>query len=131
MIAEIAHYNTALPATSAAICAALANIIVDGLPEAEGKIWHGGPVWFIAGNPIVGYWQRKHNVQLLFWSGQSFHALGLEPEGKFKAAAAKFDDATQIDAIEIRRWLNDGRRFQWDYKNIVKRRGILEKIGDW
>lgn len=31
----------------------------------------------------------------------------------------------------LKRWLRKSLTIQWDYKNIVKRRGVLEKIGDW
>ena len=57
-----------------------------GLPDAEQKIWHAHPVWFLNGNPIVGYSKLKECVRLLFWSGQSFDEPGLQKEGSFKAA---------------------------------------------
>jgi hypothetical protein len=28
----------------------------------------------------------------------------------------------------LRAWLADARKIQWDYKNIVKRRGRLERL---
>ena len=31
----------------------------------------------------------------------------------------------------LSRWLRKAKKMQWDYKNIVERRGKLEKIGDW
>jgi hypothetical protein len=65
---------------------------------------------------------------LLFWSGQSFATPGLSPEGKFKAAEARFTAAEQVDAPSLQRWLAEGREIQWDYKNIVKRRGVLERL---
>jgi hypothetical protein len=127
----IATYNATQVPAAKAICERLVEEIARGLAGAEGKVWHGGPVWFIEGNPIVGYWVRKKGVQLLFWSGQSFDEPGLRPEGKFKAAEAHYTDASQIDAATLARWLEKARRIQWDYKNIVKRHGLLEKIGDW
>lgn len=102
--------------------------IQHSLPEAEGKVWHGGPVWFLDGNPIVGYFVRKKNVQLLFWSGQSFDEPGLKPEGTFKAAEAKYTSLDQVSSDDIQRWLKKSRDVQWDYKNIVKRKGTLERL---
>ena len=102
-----------------------------GWTRGGGKVWHGGPVWFLDENPVVGYWVRKKTVQLLFWSGQSFDEPGLEPEGKFKAAHVHYDDESEIDAKALKRWLRKAKTIQWDYKNIVKRRGVLEKLGDW
>lgn len=129
MSPEIGAYNRAQAADWPAICDLLAAEITAGLPEAEAKVWHGGPVWFLSGNPVVGYWVRKGSVQLLFWSGQSFDEPGLRPEGKFKAAEARIKDAGQIDSATLQRWLAKARAIQWDYKNIVKRRGVLEWLG--
>lgn len=128
---DIEKYNAAQKDGARAICVALADGIDAGLKGAESKVWHGGPVWFLAGNPIVGYWVRKKDVQLLFWSGQSFDEPGLHPEGKFKAAELRITDAAQIKARDLKSWLRKAKTIQWDYKNIVKRRGALEKLGDW
>lgn len=128
----IAAYNRGQAVAQKKICTALAKEIKRALPKAESKVWHGGPVWFIEGNPIVGYWVRKTGaVQLLFWSGQSFDDADLQPEGKFKAAQAHFTDASEINVARLARWLRKAKKIQWDYKNIAKRRGVLVKIGEW
>lgn len=129
--ADIRAYDRAQSAEQREICARLGEEICRGLPKAEGKIWHGGPVWFIEGNPVVGYWARKGYVQVLFWSGQSFDEPELEPEGKFKAAHACISEPSQIRPTLMKRWLRKAKTIQWDYKNIVKRRGKLEKLGTW
>jgi len=128
MNTDIQTYNDAQEANDKKICVQLMTEIQRGLPEAEGKVWHGGPVWFLDGNPIVGYFARKQDVQLLFWSGQSFDEPGLEPEGRFKAAEAKYVSVDQINSGDIQRWLEKSRDIQWDYKNIVKRKGKLERL---
>ena len=128
---DIATYNTAQTSVNAAICNQLATELMRGIPKADCKVWHGGPVWFLDGNPIAGYWVRKVGVQLLFWSGQSFDEPSLKPEGKFKAAEAHYKDASEINSAEVQRWLAKAALMQWDYKNIVKRKGKLEKIGAW
>lgn len=128
---DIRTYNDAQEADARAICDALAEAINTGLKGAESKVWHGGPVWFLEGNPIVGYWVRKKDVRLLFWSGQSFDEPGLLPEGKFKAAELRITEPADLKARDLKRWLKKAKAIQWDYKNIVKRRGVLEKIGDW
>lgn len=110
------------------ICDLLAKEIQQGLPDAKNKVWHGAPVWFIDDNPIVGYWVRKNNVQLLFWSGQSFDEPGLIAEGSFKAAEARYTTADEINSADIQRWLKKAEAIQWDYKNIVKRKGVLERL---
>lgn len=97
-------------------------------PQVENKIWHRNPVWFLDGNPIVGYDKLKDSVRLLFWSGQSFDEEGLHPEGSFKAAEIRYTDSSQINTKDIKRWLKKSKAIQWDYKNIRKMRGVLKKI---
>lgn len=121
-------YNNAQSVTNRQICDALAAEILKVLPEATNKVWHGAPVWFLNDNPIVGYWVRKHNVQLLFWSGQSFGEPGLTAEGTFKAAEARYESVDQINVADLQRWLEKAKTIQWDYKNIVKRKGKLERL---
>lgn len=106
----------------------LAKEIQRGLPDAESKIWHGAPVWFLEGNPVAGYNVAKKDVRLLFWSGQSFGEDGLQPEGSFKAAEAHFARKDQINTADLQRWLGKARDIQWDYKNIVKKRGQLDRL---
>lgn len=121
-------YNAGHEPADRAICDLLAAEIDRGLPEAENKIWHAHPVWFLDGNPIVGYSKLKHCVRLLFWSGQSFDEKGLEAEGTFKAAEARYTAAGQVDKKALQRWLACSREVQWDYKNLVRRKGRLERL---
>ena len=125
---EIQSYNDALAESDKVICNFLCNAIIEQLPDAEYKIWHAHPVWFLDGNPIVGYHKLKDSVRLLFWSGQSFEEENLKPEGKFKAAEIRFTSVEQIDKSDVIRWLQKSKSFQWDYKNIVKRKGKLERL---
>ena len=131
MTPTIVAYNPAAPVDLQAACIWLATELTRGLPGAEAKVWHRTAVWFLAGNPVVGYAPRKAGVQLLFWSGQSFDELDLRPEGKFKAAQAILRAPGDVAATDLARWLAKAARIQWDYANIVKRRGVLEKRGDW
>jgi hypothetical protein len=121
-------YNAAQDSAAKAICKILAQEIDLGLPRAENKIWHRHPVWFLDGNPIVGYSKLKDGVRLLFWSGQSFDEPGLAAQGTFKAAEARYTAAEQIDVASLKRWLRKSKSIQWDYKNIVKRKGRLVRL---
>lgn len=125
---EIANYNANQPGESRDICELLATEINQALPQAESKIWHRHPVWFLDGNPVAGYAVLKNDVQLLFWSGQSFDEPNLKPEGSFKAAEARYTASDQINTNDLKRWLHKAQDIQWDYKNIVKRRGVLERL---
>lgn len=125
---DIQAYNDKQEQDRREICNLLAAEILKGLPEAEYKIWHGSPVWFLAGNPIAGYHNLKGSVRILFWSGQSFKEPGLMPEGSFKAAEVRYTTVDQIPTDLLQRWLKESRDIQWDYKNIVKRKGKLERL---
>jgi hypothetical protein len=122
------RYNATQTPEDRRLCELLAREIDRGLPEAESKIWHAHPVWFLAGNPIVGYSKLKTCVRLLFWSGQSFDEEGLTAEGRFKAAEARYTSAAQVNTSDLQRWLAKARDIQWDYKNIVRRKGRLERL---
>lgn len=124
----IQAYNDAQAAADKSICDLLAQEIDRGLPKAESKIWHAHPVWFLEGNPIAGYHKLKNCVRLLFWSGQSFEEEGLKKEGSFKAAEIRYTDVAQVNTKDLKRWLKKSIAIQWDYKNIVKRKGQLERL---
>lgn len=125
---DILKYNNAQSPEEREICNILSAEISRHLPEAENKIWHAHPVWFLDGNPIVGYSKLKTSVRLLFWSGQSFDEEGLENEGTFKAAEVRYTETRQIKKADLKRWLEKAREIQWDYKNIVKRKGVLVRL---
>ena len=125
---DIETFNDSQQENRREICQLLANEIKKGLPEAESKVWHGSPVWFLEGNPVAGYAVLKDSVQLLFWSGQSFDEAGLRPEGSFKAAEVRYTSSDQVNADALQRWLKKSKDIQWDYKNIVKRKGQLERL---
>lgn len=125
---DIQVYNDSLSAVDKEICDLLAKEINHNLPEAENKIWHGHPVWFLNSNPIVGYSKLKNCVRLLFWSGQSFEEEELQVEGKFKAADIRYTSAEQVKKKDLKRWLEKSKVIQWDYKNLVKRKGVLERL---
>ena len=125
----IDDFNESQPPRDREICVALQAAINDGLPDAESKIWHRHPVWFLSGNPIVGYSKLKDCVRLMFWSGADFGEAALIPgTGKYKDASVRFSDVDQIDFDDLARWLKKGREIQLDYKNIYKRRGRLERL---
>jgi len=125
---DIEKYNNAQSPDDREICDLLAREINASLPEAENKIWHAHPVWFLDGNPVAGYSKLKHCVRLLFWSGQSFEEGELKNEGKFKAAEIRYTKVEQVNTADLKRWLTKARDIQWDYKNIVKRKGELRRL---
>lgn len=111
------------------ICNELSRIINSNLEFTESKIWHTHPVWFIDGNPIVGFNKQKAGIRLMFWSGADFDEDKLKIRGeKFKDASIFFNDLNEIDEKELKKWLKKSELIQWDYKNLVKRKGKLERL---
>ncbi len=126
----IAEYNKLQPIKIKKICKVLEEIINASLKKSESKIWHGSPVWFLEGNPVVAYSVRKGDrVSVMFFSGQDFSEKDLLPEGKFKAAEAFYTDVSEIKLPSLKRWLKKSKEIQWDYKNIVKNKGVLKRLG--
>ena len=129
MIEEIKTYNEKQILEDEEICNLLANTINNNLKEAESKIWHAHPVWFLDGNPIVGYSKQKKGIRLMFWSGADFEEANLNVKGeKFKDASIFYNQISEIDTNDLNRWLIKSKEIQWDYKNIVKRKGQLERL---
>lgn len=125
---DVQAYNAAQTPEDRALCDLLAREFQEHLPGAEHKVWHRHPVWFLDGNPVVGYVRQKNAMHVLFWSGQGFDEAWLTPSGSFKAAGV---DLLSIDALELstlRRCLEKARDIQWDYKNLAKRKGKLERL---
>lgn len=126
---DIAAYNDRHDPAQRAVCHLLADAIAAELPDAQGKIWHAHPVWFLQDNPIVGYSREKAGIRLMFWSGAGFDEPGLPVLGaKFKDASAFLNDVADVDAAALQRWLGKARRIQWDYANLAKRKGRLERL---
>ena len=65
----------------------------------------------------------------MFWSGADFEETGLNVVGgKFKDASKFYNSLEEINQEELERWLRKSEKIQWDYKNIVKRKGKLERL---
>lgn len=132
MNADIQTYNQARSGEFHTLCDLLATEIDAGLPDAESKLWHGHPVWFLDGNPIVGYSEQKPGIRLMFWSGADFDEPALDVLGKkFKDASVVYQATGEIRRADLHRWLDKARVIRWDYKNLVRQKGRLEKLGPW
>jgi hypothetical protein len=116
-----AYARTHAPALGA-ICHRLQAEIDKAIPKATSKMWHGGPVWFIGENPIVGYRVGPKGVDLTFWSGQLFEEPLLQATGKDKAAHVSIRDASEIDVAKLRRWLRSARTVIFDYVGMYARK---------
>jgi hypothetical protein len=124
---DVQSYNDKQTAADQVICNWLAFTIEAALPEANGKVWHGHPVWFIDSNPVVGYHRQKDSVRILFWSGQSFNDDALKAIGSFKAAGVAIESVETFNPDAFAGWLEKCRRIQWDYAHLPKKKA-LEKL---
>src|SRR5690554_6780985 len=96
---DIQEYNDKQNTEDKVICDLLAEEICKHLPEAESKIWHAHPVWFLDGNPITGYSKQKPGIRLMFWSGADFE------EEKLNVKGAKFKEdrkSTRLNSSHVR-----------------------------
>ncbi|MBX3348737.1 MAG: hypothetical protein KF747_08305 [Nitrospira sp.] len=67
---------------------------------------------------------QKPGIRLMFWSGADFEEAGLNVIGnKFKDASVFYDDVSKVKKLDLRRWLKKAWAIQWDYKNLVRRKG--------
>ena len=129
MNADIKAYNETQESGDREICELLSAEIDKRLSKAQSKIWHRHPVWFLEGNPIVGYSKLKAGIRLMFWSGADFSEARLKPgTGKFKDASIIYTAVADVRTTELARWLRKSREIQWDYKNIYKTKGKLNRI---
>jgi hypothetical protein len=123
---EIKQYNEKLSPESKKLCEWLLSQFKKALRGTDAKVWHGHPVWFHDGNPIVGYSQMKNGVQILFWSGQSFTQSGLTPVGKFKAAGIYVSSNKDPGQAVLNTWLEESLKIQWDYANLPKKKKLTK-----
>ena len=71
----------------------------------------------------------KAGIRLMFWSGADFEEKELRPgTGKFKDASRIYSSAAEVSEKDLKRWLKKSRQIQWDYKNIYKTKGKLERL---
>lgn len=126
---EYKAYNDSQNSVDKEICDLLASTIDQELTDAENKIWHAHPVWFLNDNPAVGYSKQKKGIRLMFWSGADFGEESLNIKGqKFKDASIFYNNVTEVNIKELICWLEKSRQIQWDYKNLIKRKGRLERL---
>jgi hypothetical protein len=126
----IQNYIANLPSESdQAIGQQLTELIEAHLAFTESKIWHAHPVWFIDGNPIVGFSKQKAGIRLLFWSGADFEEPALNVRGqKFKDASIFYNSVSEINAEDVQRWLKNQKLFSGIIRILVKRKGELVRL---
>ena len=124
----VAAYISAQKPPLAAVCSLLGKEIDAALPQAGATIYHGIPVWFIAGNPVVGFSvNAQKKVNLLFWNGQAFKEPGLGAVGKFHAAQVQFGSVEEVDKKKLKKWLKKAGKDIWDYAGMRKKKAKAKR----
>lgn len=99
---DIQTYNNNQSENDKKIADFLSEIIGKNLSNSESKIWHAHPVWFIDGNPTVGYSKQKKGIRLMFWSGADFEEEKLNVKGaKFKDASIFYNTVNEINTEDL------------------------------
>ena len=122
--ADIEVYNEEQGTSEREICELLSAEIDKRLPEAQSKIWHLHPVWFLEDNPTVGYSKLKAGIRLMFWSGADFGEDRLRPgTGKFKDASITYTSVDEVRTAELRGGSRSRARFSGTIRISGRRRG--------
>ena len=75
------------------------------------------------------YSKQNNGLRLIFWSGADFEDDQLNIKGKkFRDASIFYNSVEEVDPNKLKEWLRKSIEIQWDYKNIVKRKGKLERL---
>lgn len=117
-MSDVHHYNDSASEVNQPVIEFVFREILQALPEASYKVWHGAPVFFLDDIPIVGYQDHKIGVKVLFWSGKDFSEPGLLGIGKHRAAGITYTDVAKIDLEDFRRYLALSREHIWDYRSL-------------
>ena len=105
-IATVDAYVESLAEPLAGIARTMRTIIDAGLPQAEGKMWHGSPVWIIDKTPVALIKAYPAYVTFALFRGQILiDSSGRLEKGSGEMASVKLRAAGEIDAPLFADWL--------------------------
>ena len=107
-ILTIDEYNSTLPEGLAPIGEQLTRLLDEALPEADGLIWHGHPVWMSGRSPVAAFKAHGSHVTFMLWAGQSItdRSGRLEASGSATMTNLKLRTTDDIDEPLFINWLN-------------------------
>jgi hypothetical protein len=99
-------YVAAVPSTLLAIAATLQEMLSAEL-ASDGTLWHGHPVWKIAGAPVAGFKVFPSHVTFMIWRGSEIDDPSgrLRPSGSRGMASVTVADVGGIDGALFAEWL--------------------------
>jgi hypothetical protein len=104
--ATIAEYVATIDRPLREVADAVRAVVDAELPEAEGVVWHGHPVWRVGGEPAVLLKAHPNHVTFGFWRGQALADPSgrLEP-GTGEMASVKLRALEEVDRERFADWL--------------------------
>ena len=103
----IDEYIAGLPADQVAIATTLRARLDAGLPGAEGRVWHGHPVWMRGDDPVAGFKAFPRWVTLLLWHGTEVTAStdALTASGDGSRWSLKIASPADLDEAAVDGWI--------------------------
>ena len=85
----------------------LVEILDEGLPGCEGRMWHGHPVWMDGTTPVAGFKAYSSYVTLMLWQGQRIDdpTGQLAPAGSAQMASTKIATVDDVEPDTVLGWL--------------------------
>ncbi|WP_026556329.1 DUF1801 domain-containing protein [Arthrobacter sp. 35W] len=104
---DVQTYAASLDGPLKAVAERLEALLDAGLPAAEGKLWHGHPVWMEDKEPIAGFKAFPRYVTLMVWQGQTLQdpSGALTPSGSAQMATVKLSSTADLDEDAVTAWL--------------------------
>lgn len=92
----------------------LVRLLDEGLPRAQGVIWHGHPVWMIAKQPVAAFKAHATHMTFMIWKGQLLtdRSGRLEASGSATMANLKLRTADDLDAALFTNWLHQAGKLE-------------------
>lgn len=109
----IAAYIAKLEPPQRDLTAALCTLVAAELPDGEGVVWHGHPVWRLGGAPVVLVKAYPRHVTLGFWRGQEI----AEPTGRLVPgargmASIRLHGRDELDRATFAAWLREAAELE-------------------
>ncbi|HZK35581.1 MAG TPA: DUF1801 domain-containing protein [Aeromicrobium sp.] len=110
-ILTIGEYVESMSETLRPVGEKLTQVLDGSLPEADGFIWHGHPVWMVGDSPIAAFKAHSAHVTFMIWKGQLLTDRSglLQPAGSSEMANLKVSSVDEVDENVFANWLHQAQ----------------------
>jgi hypothetical protein len=85
---------------------ALRDLLDAHLPQAEGRVYHGHPIWLVDKTMLAGFKVYSSYVTFMIWQGQDVDdPTGRLVPGARRMASVKLASPSDVDADAFAGWL--------------------------